>query len=115
MLHTHPADHQAKAVPRRPSQGAGAAAPQLAPFDPSFCRLQLTVLPSISAEGCPGSLHVEVSLVPSMWGGSIFQRAPSSPPIKGGSLSPHSNNTQEHKSITKQEQEHLHSMGIGPS
>jgi hypothetical protein len=28
---------------------------------------------------------------------------------------PHLNNTQEHKSITKQEQEHLHSMGLGPS
>jgi hypothetical protein len=47
--------------------------------------------------------------------GNIPRNTPSSPPIKGGPLPFIHNNTQDHKSFTKQEQEHLHSMGLGPS
>jgi hypothetical protein len=66
----------------------------------------------------PGSMHLNIGLRSFCTfheGRKHFTRAPSSLPIKGGSLLLIYNNTQEHKSNTKQEQEHLHSMGLSPS
>jgi hypothetical protein len=64
----------------------------------------------------PCSMHLNIglrSVCTFHEGRKHFTRAPSSLRIKGGSLLLIYNNTQEHKSITKQE--HLHSMGLGPS
>jgi hypothetical protein len=65
------------------------------------------VLPKFNAHGGRfGTFYV---------GRKHFLKSPLFSTYKRRLSPPHSNNTQEHKSITKQEQEHLHSISIGPS
>jgi hypothetical protein len=58
----------------------------------------------INAEEAVCSFHM---------GMGLFQRAPSSSPIKGGHIPPHFNNTQERKSTKEVEEKH-HSNGLRP-
>jgi hypothetical protein len=111
LIQDHPETHQTKIGPRGLS--GGAAAPRT-PTGSSRAQFSQVASHRRCKDGYigiqPGSLHLEVGLVPSMRGGSIFQRAPSSPPIKGGSLSPsyHSSfiNTRRHKCSKKREEPH---------
>jgi hypothetical protein len=58
----------------------------------------------INAEEVVCSFHMGIGL---------FQRVPSSSPIKGGHVPPYFNNTQERKSTKEVEEQH-HSNGLRP-
>ena len=85
------------------------------PFGPEFGQLLLPPCPMSAWWFHPGSMYLEVNLVPSMRGWSIIQMTPSSLSIKRDSplLTQLQHTSKEHKSIKEQEQEH-HSMGLGP-
>ena len=93
----------------QPSHGA----PPLAPFGPRLGRFMLIALANVGMLVLPrfnvlggwfGAFHVEMKHLPN---------TPYSPPIKGSLLLIKQQHTRQERA--KQEQEHLHTMGLGPS
>jgi hypothetical protein len=112
---TSPNDHR-----RQPNKARlichtlGAAAPPVALFGPSFGQLLDTTLAMMDtlvfARFNEPRRWFRVGLAPSMRGGSIFQRAPSSPLIKGGSLPSHTTTHKRRKGKERARASPLHGL-----
>ena len=93
----------------------GAGAPLVSCLEPNLVRVVQTA--------SLWSVHVVMAVksmlrhwfAPSIWEWGIFQRTPSSPPIKGGPLPPYSNNAQVKKSKARARARASPPHGLSPS